>query len=139
MTSIFDLFKIGIGPSSSHTVGPMRAARRFVEELASEGLLSETDAVTIDLYGSLALTGIGHGTDRAILLGLMGEMPDEVDPATIEAKLAEIREHNFLRLLGKQPVIFNPQHALVFRRTEVLPGHSNSCVWGANTRNRFGN
>jgi len=138
MTSIFDLFKIGIGPSSSHTVGPMRAARRFVEELASEGLLSETDAVTIDLYGSLALTGIGHATDRAILLGLMGEMPDEVDPATIEAKLAEVREHNFLRLLGKQPVIFNPQHDLVFRRTEVLPGHSNGMRfvaynWGKQT------
>src|SRR6266481_78235 len=103
----------------------MRAALRFLRLLESTNLLLRTATVNIDLYGSLALTGIGHGTDRAILLGLMGEMPDEVDPATIEAKLAEIREHNFLRLLGKQPVIFNPQHALVFRRTEVLPGHSN--------------
>jgi L-serine dehydratase len=125
MTSIFDLFKIGIGPSSSHTVGPMRAAKRFVEDLSSEGLLSETDAITIDLYGSLALTGIGHGTDRTILLGLMGELPDEVDPAMIEAKLVEIRETKFLRVLGKQPILFDLQHDLVFRRNEVLPGHSN--------------
>ena len=138
MTSIFDLFKIGIGPSSSHTVGPMRAARRFVEELATEGLLSETDAVTVDLYGSLALTGIGHGTDRAIMLGLMGETPDEVDPATIEAKVTEICERKFIRLLGKHPVGFDHQHDLVFRRNEVLPGHSNGMRfvaynWGKQT------
>jgi len=125
VTSIFDLFKIGIGPSSSHTVGPMRAAARFVEELASDALLSETDAITVDLYGSLALTGIGHGTDRAILLGLSGEKPDEVEPRTIEAKLAEIRERKFIRLQGKHPIGFECDHDLVFHKNEVLPGHSN--------------
>ena len=78
--SVFDLFKIGIGPSSSHTVGPMRAAYRFVQELAAGGKLERTARVVIDLYGSLALTGRGHGTDRAIMLGLSGETPDRIDP-----------------------------------------------------------
>lgn len=138
MTSIFDVFKIGIGPSSSHTVGPMRAAGRFVQELAGGGLLSETDAVTVDLYGSLALTGIGHGTDRAILLGLMGETPDGVDLATIEAKLAEIRERKSIRLLGYHPIAFDYQHDLVLRRNQVLPRHSNGMRfvaynWGKQT------
>jgi L-serine dehydratase len=131
VTSIFDLFKIGIGPSSSHTTGPMRAARRFVQELATDGLLSEIDAVTIDLYGSLALTGKGHGTDRALLLGLMGEVPDEVDPTTIEAKFNEICDRKFIRLLGKHPIAFDHQHDLVFRRNEVLPGHSNGMRFAA--------
>src|ERR1035437_8618524 len=90
-TSLFELFKIGIGPSSSHTVGPMRASLRFVRELKAAGLLAKTARVTVDLYGSLALTGRGHGTDRAVLLGLMGEAPDSVDPAGGEAKHAEAR------------------------------------------------
>ncbi|HEX3968996.1 MAG TPA: serine dehydratase beta chain, partial [Edaphobacter sp.] len=87
-TSLFELFKIGIGPSSSHTVGPMRAALRFTRELAQKNLLEKTARVTVDLYGSLALTGIGHGTDRAILLGLLGEAPDAVDPAIVDTKIA---------------------------------------------------
>ena len=78
--SAFDLFKIGLGPSSSHTVGPMRAAGRFAHELAATGKLEETARVVVDLYGSLALTGRGHSTDRAILLGLSGEVPDRIDP-----------------------------------------------------------
>src|ERR1700689_5241002 len=90
-TSLFELFKIGIGPSSSHTVGPMRAALRFVRELEASGSLEKIDRVTVDLYGSLALTGLGHGTDRAVLLGLMGEAPDTVDPASVEDKIAEVR------------------------------------------------
>src|SRR5579863_2891328 len=97
-TSLFELFKIGIGPSSSHTVGPMRAALRFVHELEAEGLLERTARVTVDLYGSLALTGLGHGTDRAVLLGLMGEAPDRVDPAAVEGKIAAVRESERLRL-----------------------------------------
>ena len=80
-TSIFDLFKIGIGPSSSHTMGPMRAALRFVSDLADSGKLTSVWRVATELYGSLALTGIGHGTDRAVLLGLSGEKPEEVEPA----------------------------------------------------------
>ncbi|MEO6910572.1 MAG: serine dehydratase beta chain, partial [Edaphobacter sp.] len=90
-TSLFELFKIGIGPSSSHTVGPMRAAPRFARMLESTDLLTRTAHVRVDLYGSLALTGIGHGTDRAIQLGLIGETPDSVDPTLIAAYLAAIR------------------------------------------------
>src|SRR4051794_20638618 len=100
MTSIFELFKIGIGPSSSHTVGPMRAARRFVVQLETDGHFGQTARVKVDLYGSLALTGKGHGTDRAIQLGLCGEIPDEVDPEIIDGKLLAIREHQRLLLLG---------------------------------------
>src|ERR1700692_2033155 len=88
--SAFDLFKIGLGPSSSHTVGPMRAARRFVHELAADGKLDLTAQVVVDLYGSLALTGRGHGTDRAILLGLSGETPDHIDPDQVESKVRHI-------------------------------------------------
>lgn len=136
MTSIFDLFKIGIGPSSSHTVGPMRAARRFVQELATEGLLSETDSVTVELYGSLALTGVGHGTDRAILLGLRGEVPDEIDPASIEAKLTEIREKRVIPLLGQYPIPFDREHDLSFHKNQVLPLHSNGMRFAAYDRGK---
>ena len=89
--SAFDLFKIGLGPSSSHTVGPMRAALRFVRELAADGKLDLTERVGVDLYGSLALTGHGHGTDRAVLLGLSGEAPDRIDPDTVAPPLGAER------------------------------------------------
>ncbi len=87
-TSIFDIFKIGIGPSSSHTVGPMRAAGRFVRELDSGNLLGSVVRVLSELFGSLALTGVGHGTDRAVLLGLSGEVPDEIETSAIDAASA---------------------------------------------------
>src|SRR5207302_1616182 len=105
-TSLFELFKVGIGPSTSHTVGPMRAALRFTRELAASHLLEKTAKVNVDLYGSLALTGIGHGTDRAILLGLLGEAPDTVDPATVEAKIASIRSTGTLKLGGRIAIPF---------------------------------
>ncbi len=95
-TSFFELFKIGIGPSSSHTVGPMRAAREFVAQLHRQAGLTEVSRVYVELYGSLALTGKGHGTDRAIILGLMGEQPDQVDPASIEHKRNEVRRSGAL-------------------------------------------
>jgi L-serine dehydratase len=120
-TSLFELFKVGIGPSSSHTVGPMRAALRFVRELEAEGLLARTTRVTVDLYGSLALTGIGHGTDRAVLLGLMGEAPDTVDPAAVEAKIAEVRETSRLRLGGRVKIPFVEEDDLRFRRNQMYP------------------
>jgi L-serine dehydratase len=120
-TSLFELFKIGIGPSSSHTVGPMRAALRFVHTLNSANLLNRTARVVVDLYGSLALTGIGHGTDRAILLGLLGDAPDTIEPAQIEAKLAAIRTTSTLSLLGRRTVPFlEPQH-LLFHRDQMYP------------------
>jgi L-serine dehydratase len=120
-TSLFELFKIGIGPSSSHTVGPMRAALRFTRELAAANLLDKTARVTVDLYGSLALTGIGHGTDRAILLGLLGEAPDTVDPATVEEKIAAIRNTNSLMLNGTRTIPFVEAENLNFRRNQMYP------------------
>lgn len=120
-TSLFELFKIGIGPSSSHTVGPMRAALRFTRELAASHLLEKTAKVTVDLYGSLALTGIGHGTDRAILLGLLSEAPDAVDPATVETKIAAIRSTGTLALNGSRTIPFTEAENLNFRRNQMYP------------------
>jgi L-serine dehydratase len=120
-TSLFELFKIGIGPSSSHTVGPMRAALRFTRELSSANLLEKTTKVNVDLYGSLALTGIGHGTDRAILLGLLGEAPDAVDPATVETKIAAIRSTTSLKLGDRITIPFTEAEDLHFRRNQMYP------------------
>jgi L-serine dehydratase len=120
-TSLFELFKIGIGPSSSHTVGPMRAALRFSRQLNSSGILSHTASVTVDLYGSLALTGIGHGTDRAILLGLLGEAPDSVDPAMVEEKISSIRATGFLLLNGSQTIPFTESTNLLFHCNQMYP------------------
>jgi len=172
-TSIFEIFKVGVGPSSSHTVGPMRAARRFAEDLEergwldllpndpTEGLLRlatlaqdlgcgierpqnaststplptvaalrmtpqiSVGRVKVELFGSLALTGHGHATDRAVLLGLSGEEPETIDPATIEEKVATIRERRELRLLGKGAIPFQEDDDLLFLKTQTLPGHSN--------------
>ena len=123
--SAFDLFKIGLGPSSSHTVGPMHAARRFAHELAAEGKLDSTAQVVVDLYGSLALTGRGHGTDRAILLGLSGETPDRIDPDQVEPKVRRIREQHALALDGRRPIPFREQEHLHFRVDKTLAFHSN--------------
>ncbi|WP_213804293.1 L-serine ammonia-lyase [Granulicella sp. dw_53] len=120
-TSLFELFKIGIGPSSSHTVGPMRAALRFVHELQSSAALPAAMRIQIDLFGSLALTGIGHGTDRAILLGLSGEAPDTVDPARIEDLLAHIRQSQTLCLGGSQEIPFHEPTDLLFHRNQMYP------------------
>jgi L-serine dehydratase len=120
-TSLFELFKIGIGPSSSHTVGPMRAALRFARELAAKNLLEKTERINVDLYGSLALTGIGHGTDRAILLGLLGEAPDNVDPATVEAKITAVRSTGTLALNGNRTIPFIEVEDLHLRRNQMYP------------------
>jgi L-serine dehydratase len=123
-TSLFDLFKIGIGPSSSHTVGPMRAAYRFAERLSNHELLEKTARVRIEVFGSLAFTGLGHGTDRGLLLGLMGMQPDEVDPGKIAEHVQTIRESGLLYLLGRHSVPFEPED-LAFNKDKLLPGHSN--------------
>ena len=120
-TSLFELFKIGIGPSSSHTVGPMRAALRFVRDLDTGGMLDRTAKIVVHLYGSLALTGIGHGTDRAILLGLLGEAPDAVDPAQVESKLEAIRASGSLPLLGRHTVPFVEPENLPFHSDQMYP------------------
>jgi L-serine dehydratase len=125
-TSIFEIFKIGIGPSSSHTVGPMRSSRAFVSNLEREGKLGRVSRVLTELYGSLALTGKGHGTDRAILLGLIGEVPDKVDPSTVESSIQLIRETESINLLGRRRVPFAESTDLLFHRKETMPGHSNT-------------
>ncbi len=124
--SILDLFRIGIGPSSSHTVGPMRAARAFAERLDDEGLLDRTARVGVDLYGSLALTGRGHGTDRAVLLGLAGERPEDVDPDAIDGLIEAIRTGGRIRLLGRQEIQFHEPGDLRFEGTTWLEGHPNA-------------
>jgi L-serine dehydratase len=125
-TSVFDLFKVGIGPSSSHTVGPMRAARQFVADLERAGLLAKAQRIVTELFGSLALTGIGHATDRAILLGLSGEKPETVDPAAIESIVAGIRAEESINVLAKVRVRFLETRDLLFLNNETLPGHPNA-------------
>jgi len=122
--SVFDLFKIGIGPSSSHTVGPMRAARQFALRLQDEGNLAQTHHIVTELFGSLGATGKGHGSDKAILLGLEGEEPDKVDIDAISARLATIRGEGCVNVLGSQPINFWDKEHLLFRRN-ALPYHPN--------------
>ena len=129
--SVFDIFKIGIGPSSSHTMGPMNAARDFAESLSARGLLNRTAQVSAQLYGSLALTGRGHCTDRAILLGLEGMRPDSIDSSAVEAALQRIRNAKRLRLAGTHEIDFDEPLNLLFHTDQVLPGHSNGMRFSA--------
>ncbi|MEM5338732.1 L-serine ammonia-lyase [Paraburkholderia azotifigens] len=122
--SVFDLFKIGIGPSSSHTVGPMRAALMFAQALERDGLLENTASVKVDLYGSLGATGKGHGTDRGVMLGLLGDAPDTVDPETIAARLDQVRTSRTLALLGTHVIPFVQKEHISFYR-QALPEHPN--------------
>jgi len=123
--SAFEMFKVGIGPSSSHTVGPMRAALTFASGLQEEGLLARVRRVRAELYGSLGATGKGHGSDKAVLLGLEGEAPDLIDPDTIEARLERIRDAKQLSLLGTHPVPYCEKTDLLFLRRQTLPYHPN--------------
>jgi L-serine dehydratase len=120
-TSLFDLYKVGIGPSSSHTMGPMRAARTFLLALEARDLLTPTVEVHTDLYGSLALTGAGHGTDRAVMLGLLGEEAATVDPDTIDSKLEAIRLSSTLSLLGSHIIPFREAQHILFHRDQMMP------------------
>lgn len=123
--SVFDLFTIGIGPSSSHTVGPMKAAQHFSNLLAEKNLLQQTQTVFVDLFGSLALTGKGHGTDFAVLMGLEGEHPRTIDPEIIASRVQRIRSENTLNLLGKHSILFDYNVNLRFHYRETLPFHTN--------------
>ncbi len=123
--SVFDIFKIGIGPSSSHTVGPMRAARRFAERLDADGELARTASVEVELFGSLGHTGKGHGSDKAVLLGLEGEEPATVDVDSVAPRVAAVAATKQVRLLGKHPVALDPETQLVFHRRDKLPLHAN--------------
>jgi L-serine dehydratase len=120
-TSLFDLYKIGVGPSSSHTMGPMRAACRFAQGLADRGMLGQVERVQVELFGSLALTGLGHATDRAILLGLAGYEPASIDPFAIESTVAGIRASKKIELGGARTVVFDETRDLLFRRDVMFP------------------
>jgi L-serine dehydratase len=129
--SVFDLFKIGIGPSSSHTVGPMRAARLFVSRLAHDAQLGCVARVKAELYGSLGATGKGHGSDKAVLLGLAGHEPDTVDVDAIPSLLQAMRDNASLVLGGTHSVRFDEASDLVFHRRESLPFHANGMRFAA--------
>jgi L-serine dehydratase len=131
LISVFDLFSIGIGPSSSHTVGPMRAARTFAAGLKADGLLAHTARVHAELFGSLGATGHGHGSDRAVLLGLAGETPEEVDPDGVDRRVAEMGRSGRLALLGAHPIDFDPDRDLVLHRRRSLPFHPNGMLFTA--------
>ncbi len=123
--STFNLFSIGIGPSSSHTVGPMRAARKFLLQATESHFVGATQRVLIDLYGSLALTGKGHATDLAVILGLMGHSPEEVDPDAVKEMIAKVRRERKLSLLGGPTIQFKEEQDLLFHRDKQLPYHPN--------------
>jgi len=123
--SVVDLYTIGIGPSSSHTVGPMRAGYRFCLELEARNILEKIGSVIVDLYGSLALTGRGHATDTAVIMGLSGERPRSVDPDRIAPTMDAIDRDRELQLYGRHPVSFNRETNLVFHMAESLPEHPN--------------
>ncbi len=124
--SVFDLFKIGIGPSSSHTMGPMTAAYRFIREVEERGQLAQVVRVTVDLYGSLALTGKGHATDTAVTLGLAGWLPAQVDPDAAAKLIDEVRQHGKLTLAGSRPIEFRIDHDIHWHYKESLPYHPNA-------------
>ncbi|MGH8035564.1 MAG: L-serine ammonia-lyase, partial [Lysobacterales bacterium] len=132
--SVFDPFKIGIGPSSSHTVGPMKASHTFVQRLAQAGLLEQVNRVCVTLFGSLAHTGCGHGTDKAVMLGLQGELPDQVDPDAIHGMLQTIRSQQRLNLGGRCAIAFIEKDDLRFNKQEVLPHHPNGMRFEALSR-----
>ncbi|WP_406273975.1 L-serine ammonia-lyase [Streptomyces sp. NBC_00191] len=123
--SVFDLFSIGIGPSSSHTVGPMRAARMFAKRLENEGLLARTTAIRAELFGSLGATGHGHGTPKAVLLGLTGSSPRTVDVETADAQVEAIRTAGRISLLGTHEIGFDFDKDLILHRRKALPYHAN--------------
>ncbi|MGR2679549.1 L-serine ammonia-lyase [Chromobacterium haemolyticum] len=129
--SVFDLFKIGIGPSSSHTVGPMRAARQFIARLEKDELLTQTASVRAEMFGSLGATGKGHGTDVAVLLGLQGEQPDLVDTDAVDGMLAAIRASKAIALLGKHTVPFVEGEHLILHKKKTLPYHPNGMIFEA--------
>ncbi len=129
--SLFELFKIGIGPSSSHTVGPMLAARRFIDELIAAEILEQTESIYAETYGSLALTGLGHGTDKAILFGLCGHQPHIIEPDQAEQLIRQINEKAQLSIYGKKTIQFDVTKDINFHRRKRLPFHSNGMQFSA--------
>lgn len=129
--SVFDLFKVGIGPSSSHTVGPMRAAYLFVDGLRADGVLDDVARVHVELFGSLGATGHGHGSVKAVVLGLAGEQPHLVDPVAADPRVERVRETGVLALAGRHDVRFAPDDDVVMHRRKRLEFHTNGMVFEA--------
>jgi L-serine dehydratase len=129
--SVFELFKIGIGPSSSHTVGPMRAAHTFVQRLNLSGFLPQTHRLQVTLFGSLAFTGRGHCTDKAVILGLSGQLPDQIDPDSIDGILETIQAEAQIRLSDACKIGFCEKTDLIFNKLKTLPHHSNGMRFSA--------
>ena len=129
--SVFDLFKIGIGPSSSHTVGPMRAASMFAQALQNDHMLAQVASVKCELYGSLGATGKGHGSDVAVMLGLMGHAPDTVDVEAVPTLIAQARKTQSLSLLGGQVIPFREKEHLLMYRREAMAEHPNGMKFTA--------
>jgi len=126
--SLFDLFKVGIGPSSSHTVGPMVAANQFSHQLKEHGLLGRVAHLKVDLYGSLGATGKGHGTGVAVLMGLEGELPESIDPSSVSARVAQIESASMVRILREHSVALNVSQDLTYHRIDRLEFHANGMV-----------
>jgi L-serine dehydratase len=129
--SVFDLFKVGIGPSSSHTVGPMKAAKMFACGLHDDGQLESCSRLKIELFGSLGATGAGHGSPKAIILGLEGDTPEAVDVTLIAARIESVRANNLITLLGSHAISFSYRDDLIMRRSQTLPYHSNGLRFSA--------
>ena len=127
--SVFDMFKIGVGPSSSHTLGPWRAAQRFTASLIEKNVLNDVKDIRIILYGSLAKTGVGHGTDIAVQLGLSGDDPVSFDVHNIHAKISDIRTMKKILLAGKHEIDFDPAEDIEFLMSESLPFHPNALIF----------
>jgi len=129
--SVFDLFSIGIGPSSSHTVGPMRAANQFIAGLQADGLLKGVHRIKAELYGSLGATGKGHGSDKAVILGFEGDSPGSVDTTTVDDRISHIRQQQQINLLGRQSVKFIEKDDLIMHKRKTLPFHANGMTFSA--------
>ena len=126
MISVFDMFSVGIGPSSSHTVGPMRAAKLFAEHLAEQALVNKTDRIRCELFGSLGQTGIGHGTGKAVILGLTGQAPETIPVESIDQILADTVASEHINLLGEHAIAFPKANAIIYHRRKTLPAHANA-------------
>lgn len=131
MISVFELFSIGIGPSSSHTVGPMRAANEFICELQGEQQLTSIHRLAITLYGSLAFTGKGHGTDKAVVMGLIGEAPETIDPDSINRRIKNIEEKGQLILPNQYCIDFSIQNDIIFDYKQIFDFHPNGIEFTA--------
>ena len=134
MISVFDMFSVGIGPSSSHTVGPMRAALLFARRLETDNVLARIDTLSVELYGSLGATGRSHCSDKALILGLLGETPETTDPDGVDIKVEQVRASGRLNLLQLRSIRFEPDKALIFHKKERLPLHVNGMRFRARDR-----